>query len=412
VSEDIQPLRFHAPRKAGRIPAESVRKETHQGYKLPALKVLSEISASLSSGDDVERLLSRYLSTLIRLADAEAGAVRVLTSDGRQMRLIGALGLPDDVAELEEFMPLDCGVCGSAADEHLPATKSAKTCHDATGHSYFSDNLSKVVAVPLRYQGRLMGVYNLFLRPGHEVPEDVALLFQSIGEHLGMALENARLHRENLRVTLSNERQMLANQIHDSLAQTLAYAKMRLSALRGALGARNEALSDKYMVELEEALGTAYSGLRDHLTQFRQRMDPRGLLPAIKSLAEQTQNKNGFKVEFVDNTRDLNLSTEQEVHVFHIVQEALANICKHARAKHVQITVSQQDDLFIATVSDDGVGLKRRRDSSVSMNLGLEIMRERARQLRGEIVFESKPRRGTTVHLRFPLITKRYARTS
>ncbi len=91
-----------------------------------------------------------------------------------------------------------------------------------------------------------------------DVPEEVALLFRSIGEHLGMALENARLKRENLRIALMNERQMMATEVHDSLAQTLAYMKMRMALLQDALTDGEDERAGKYALDVEQALDDAY----------------------------------------------------------------------------------------------------------------------------------------------------------
>ena len=82
--------------------------------KLRALSILSEVTANLVDEDDLEELLGRFLGTMVRLAHAKAGAVRVLTSDGRFLRLVGSRGLPADLVELERLVPADCGQCGSA----------------------------------------------------------------------------------------------------------------------------------------------------------------------------------------------------------------------------------------------------------------------------------------------------------
>ena len=207
----------------------------HGGYKIPALRALSEITTSLSSDSDLEDLLERFLGTMVKLAGATAGAVRVLTTDGLHLRLVGTIGLPQDVIEREQYVPLECGICGTAASTQSIESAGATVCRESTALAYCGDACQRVIAIPLRNKGRIMGVYNLFLAENKPVAEDVALLFDSISEHLGMALENARLTRENIRITLMNERQMLANEIHDSLAQTLAYMKMRLAFLNEAL---------------------------------------------------------------------------------------------------------------------------------------------------------------------------------
>lgn len=379
----------------------------HGGYKIPALRALSEITTSLSTDSDLEDLLERFLSTMVKLAGAIGGAVRVATPDGAHLRLVGAIGLPQEVIEHEQYVPLECGICGKAA--HTQTIESAETtlCRENSALAYFGDTCKRVIAIPLRNKGRIMGVYNLFLSGDDPVPGDVALLFSSISEHLGMALENARLTRENIRITLMSERQMLANEIHDSLAQTLAYMKMRLAFLNEAMQSGDDPLARKYLGEVDEAMESAYSRLRELLTQFRHRMDPRGLIPALQDVAVNFSRQSGIKAEFVNLVPDMNLTPDQEVQVFHIVQEALANVSKHARARQARISVKTADDHYLVTIDDDGIGLTGPGNTGFGMHFGMNIMRERAQRLGGSIDVASRVGEGTRVELKFPVAGQR-----
>lgn len=383
---------------------------THGGYKIPALRALSEITASLSTDSDLEDLLERFLSTMVKLAGAAAGAVRVVTPDGAHLRLVGAIGLPQEVIEREQYVPLECGICGTAARDLSIQSAETLVCRENTALAYFGEHCKRVIAIPLRNKGRVMGVYNLFLAGDDPVPEDVALLFGSISEHLGMALENARLTRENIRITLMGERQMLANEIHDSLAQTLAYMKMRLALLNEAIQTGDNPLARKYLGEVDDAMDSAYARLRELLTQFRHRMDPRGLIPALQDVADNFSSQTGIKAEFVNLAPDMNLTPDQEVQVFHIVQEALANVSKHARAQHVRIGVELAADYYLVTVEDDGIGLSATGQTRFGMHFGMNIMRERAQLLGGGVDVTSRAGEGTRIQLKIPAAGQRRAR--
>ena len=378
---------------------------TDQGlYKLPALRVLSEIATSLSTNVDVERLLERFLSTMVRLAGAGAGAVRVLTADGTGLRLIGSIGLRADMLERESIVPLGCGVCGQAVhDSAARSTEAVHLCKNNSGLAFFGDRCVSFVAVPLQHKGHVLGVYNLFMfADAPPIPEEVRLLFSSISEHLGMALENVRLTRENMRISLMNERQMLSNEIHDSLAQTLAYMKIRLEMLKEAVNTGDKQFTEKYLGDMEDALESAYSGLRELLTQFRHSMDPRGLVPALQDLLAGACKKTEARVDFVNHTQGLNLTPDQEVQVFHIVQEALANICKHSRARNIRLNIGQIGDAYRLTITDDGIGLYAVGNSDPDVHFGISIMHGRAKQLGGNVEISSQTDAGTQVTLTFP----------
>lgn len=372
---------------------------------VPALRILSEITTSLSSDANVEQLLTRFLSTMVKLADAQAGAVRVITDDRTHLKLIGSVGLPPELVEHEKLVGVDCGVCGKAAREVTTSSwNNVAYCRRQAGDEYFNGSCNTVVAVPLMHKNKVMGVYNLFLEEGKVVPEDLKVLFRTISEHLGIALENARLTRENMRISLMNERQMLANQIHDSLAQTLAYAKMRLNVLSGAMKAEDYPKANRYLEDVEEAVDLAYADLRDLITQYRDRINPRGLVPAIQELAKNFRKKANADVDFLNLAQEVELSPDDEIQVFHIIQESLYNIAKHARARHVVITFDLEKGQYIVNVADDGVGVQKKHDESSTMgkSFGLTIMRERAARLGGKLSVESRPAGGTVIRLVFP----------
>ena len=372
---------------------------------IPALKVLSEITTSLSTDANVEQLLGRFLTTMVRLAGAQAGAVRVITDDRTHLKLISSVGLPAELVEHEQIMGMDCGVCGKAAREvTVSSWTNVAYCQKHANASYFNEACTSVVAVPLMHKNKVMGVYNLFLDKDQTVSEDVRLLFHSISEHLGIALENARLTRENMRISLMNERQMLANQIHDSLAQTLAYAKMRLNVLADAMQHEDYPKANRYLGDVEEAVDLAYADLRDLITQYRDRINPRGLVPAIQELAKSFRKKANADVDFLNLAQDVSLTPDEEIQVFHIIQESLYNIAKHARARHVVITFDLENGQYIVNVADDGVGVQKKNDESSTMgkSFGLTIMRERAARLNGKLSVESRPAGGTVIRLIFP----------
>ncbi len=371
--------------------------------RLPVVEVLAEIASSMSSDANAEQMLSRFLDIMMRLSKAKAGVARVLTSDGGHLRMVGSVGLSPSLIEKERYVPLECGICGRATLAQASQFDSVMTvCSKQVRHLYFAQRCKTVYAIPLRHKGKTLGVYNLFMDGDDTLPEDVHYLFNSISEHLGMALENARLTRENMRISLMNERTMLANQIHDSLAQTLAYAKMRLSVLNEAVAEGDQEQTNRYLGDVEEAVDMAYSELRNLISQFRDRIDPRGLVPALQEMVESFRKKANADVDFLNVAQDVALTPDEEIQVFHIIQESLYNVCKHSRARHVVVTLDLHEGQYVVNVADDGVGLQGDATSNVGRSFGLTIMRERAAKLDGKLTIESRPAGGAIVRLTFP----------
>jgi two-component system nitrate/nitrite sensor histidine kinase NarX len=370
-------------------------------YKVSALLVLSEIASSLSTEATLDELVSRYLSTMVRVAGALAGTVRLLTPDGRQLRLVSSVGLPPEMVERERLVARDCGVCGESIDLARATWSGEPRVCRGMNPGAFVPGCGEVVAVPLQHRGEVHGVYNLFLAHGRRLSDDVRLLFGAISEHLGVALENAQLARENTRATLVNERQLLANQVHDSVAQTLAYTRMRAAALREAQKNGDPTRAERYLAEMEDAIEAAYGELRELIGRFRQPMDPRGLVAAVQTALDAFAARSAASASLEVRGPEPELGAEEEMHVFHIVQEALANVQKHARAKTVRLSLEFADGTCRVCVADDGAGFAPGGDDRYE-HFGLAIMRERAKRLGGELEIESPPGGGARLTLSFP----------
>lgn len=381
-----------------------------EGNRIQALRVLSEVTATLTSEYDLETLLDRFLEMMVRLSGASAGVVRVVTSDGRHLRLAASLGLPTEVVENERLVDINCGICGAALHhEEIKQTHDLRPCVERTGQPYFG-LCSSMVVVPLEHNGRLLGVYNLYMTEDRPIPEEVSLLFSTISEHLSMAVENTRLLRENLRMTLMSERQMMANEVHDSLAQTMAYMKMRIELLREALLQYESGKALKYSGDIQQALDEAYASLRELLTQFRNRMDPLGLEHALNELAADYFDRTGVRLGFENRIPDLNLTVDQEVQVFHILQEALSNVARHSGARQAWLRLEVVDDQYAFVVEDDGRGVfVMGAQPDLRHHFGISIMSERAQRLGGNIEIANRPQGGARLRLLVPIHTEKTA---
>jgi two-component system nitrate/nitrite sensor histidine kinase NarX len=375
-----------------------------EASKMQALRVLSEVTATLASEYDLEALFNRFLEMMVRLSGASAGVVRVMTSDGQHLRLAASLGLPPELVEKERLVDINCGICGAALrNDEISQTRDLKPCLERTRQPYFGE-CSSMVVVPLEHNGRLLGAYNLYMTEERPIPEEVSLLFRTISEQLAMAVENTRLMRENLRMTLMSERQMMANEVHDSLAQTMAYMKMRIELLREALLQYESGKALKYSGDIQQALDEAYASLRELLTQFRNRMDPLGLEHALKELASGYFDRTGIRLEFENRIPDLDLTVDQEVQVFHILQEALSNVARHSGARQATLTLDADDGQYAFTVEDDGRGVfVMGAQPDLRHHFGISIMSERAQRLHGNIEIANRPQGGARLRLLVPI---------
>jgi len=369
----------------------------------PAAGLLAEIAAGLATGSDLAPLLERFLEPVVRLAGAQAGAVRVLSEAGDRLQLVGSVGLPDDLSSRGTLADRHCGHCGHAADgQALVWATDLRDCSARSGSSYFGQGCQRLLAVPLQHRGRTLGVYNLFFAGDKEPPPEVQQILRSVGELLGLALNNARLEQEHLRSTLLQERQAMAAEVHDSIGQSLAYVRMRMPLLHDAMHAHDDDRAQQYYDEVRRAIGQAHASLRGIITHLRAPMDPNGLVHALGASADGFRRSTGAELDFVNELPGLRLPHEQEIQVFHIVQEALTNVARHAGAQHARLHIAAEGAAAVqVVVEDDGSGLPARGVGS--SHYGMEIMAERARRIGGALEVGARPGGGTRVRLTFPV---------
>ncbi len=374
--------------------------------KTQSLDLLYAVATSLSQPGELEQVLGGFLDTLIELVDARAASVRLVTGEGHT-RLIASRGLAPEVIESDRLMPTGHCPCGwVAADGGLRVQSGTALCARLVGRPMLGRDCAEFVVAPLQYQNRILGVYNLFLdRPLAAMGEDMPELLISVGRHLGLAVEKARLESEARRLAVVEERNLIGAELHDSLAQSLIGMRLQLKMLGESLGRKDFGAALYEAKGLRRAMTRANSDLRDLLTNYRLKIDDSGLAQNVASLVERFGRETGIAVYFQNECRVLALTRMQEVQVYYIIQEALANIRKHSGARNVRIMLNNEGDLYTVLIEDDGMGMSGGDAGGDAggdgEHAGLAIMRERTERLPGQIVIESEPGEGTRIVLIF-----------
>ncbi|PKM45280.1 MAG: histidine kinase [Gammaproteobacteria bacterium HGW-Gammaproteobacteria-1] len=386
------------------LEAEVRRQTEHIAQKTHSLQVLYDVAASLNASRDLKDLLTRFLYTMRDIVNAKAGTVRLLIDDD-QMELVASIGLDDEVVAHERIVPVKRCLCGNAVDEgEVLFQQDLLPCQQFVGRPLLMHSNLGMIAVPLQYRGKNLGVYNLFIdKSEFEARDEVKALFTSIGRHLGMAIEKARLDSESKRLSIMQERNTLAHELHDSLAQTLASLRFQVSMLPSTLSEEGTAAASREIEQIKNGLDEAYTELRELLAHFRAPIDARGLLPAIEDMVSQFRKQTGIHTFLQKEWDSTRLPANLEMQVLRIVQESLANIRKHSHAQNVRIMLRcNAEGHYRVLIEDDGVGMREPAFSGhPGEHIGLSIMQERARYLGGELRIESEEGEGTRVVLTF-----------
>lgn len=219
--------------------------------------------------------------------------------------------------------------------------------------------------------------------------------------HRKRAQAEERRYARNLLSVIEEERSRVARDLHDEIGQSLALVCMQLRALvRGAGGgAPADGIREAARRVEETARAVAALAHQYHPADLRSL----GLCAALRTFVGQWRRDRRIEVETAIEQVGGILSAEQELHVYRIVQEALNNVAKHARASRASVTVEARGTSIVVTVEDDGVGFDPASSSASCRGLGLITMRERAQMLGGEISFKRAPTGGCRVSLVIPV---------
>ncbi len=367
-----------------------------------------ESAAAAGAEPEFESSVRPMLAAVVRMAGAEAGAIRLRADDSSRWRPSLAVGLPAgaEAAPGGAF----AGWCRQCSESRSPDSDCVRDRICGNGESEVGEQSRQVCrhvfAVPLRHCGAPVGRLDLHFDDACALPSQTMPLLGAAGEIIGAALESARLNRESLHASLIGERQMMANEVHDSLAQGLTYMRIRMSMLREAIKQGDELRAFKYWGDVDDSLTSAHARLRELITSFRTSMDPMGFQHALSDIARTFFDRTGITLRFDNRAPDLHLPVGREVQAFHIVQEALANVCNHAKAANVTVSLDRAGDTCEIVVEDDGVGVASgpaNSERNETGHYGIAIMRERSRRLGGEFTIEPAAGTGTRVRVRFPV---------
>ena len=367
--------------------------------KRERLEALYEVTTLVAQATTLEDLAQGFVQQLRRIAHADGAILRWTDESNARFLALASEGLPEAMAEAERCIhagDCHCGVAEAGSGLRVipirdaGATPAAQACVRA--------GYATVVVVPIRLHARLMGEAGLFFHSQHEPSESERSLFAALASHLAGAMENLRLNALEREAAVSQERTLLAREMHDSIAQSLAFLKIQVQLMRDALAGGDAARIEQVLGEIDAGVRESYGDVRELLLHFRTRSSGEDIEPALQTMLRKFEHQSGLPATLQVQGNGLPLAPELQVQVLHILQEALSNVRKHARASRVWLDVQQQPQ-WRFEVRDDGVGFDHDPGTLDETHVGLRIMQERAERIGAIVEVHATPRRGTSVVL-------------
>jgi signal transduction histidine kinase len=370
------------------------------------LQAVNAAGLALTSELDREELLQRVADQARAVANAKYAALGVFDAEGT-IETFTTSGITAEERARIGPLPRGLGLIGHLQQERRPLRLLDLRTHPASvGFPDGHPPMRSFLGTPIVLRGEPLG--NLYLtekRGADEFTADDAEALETLAAQAAIAIENARLYEQVERVAALEERQRIRMDLHDGVMQSLYGVSLLLEDLAERVDvepAHNKAQLRRSV----DRLNAAIADLRGYVLGLRQvQASDQPLTESLPLLAEQARSNALIDVDVkVSPVASRRLDPARREATYYIAADALANIARHARARHAWVRLSDEDGGVVLQIADDGVGFDF---EATTTGHGLHNMRERAFAVGGTLRVESQPGRGARVRLELPALEKR-----
>ena len=375
------------------------------------LDAISEVALVISRAGVLDDVLGEALAKVVNVANAAGGIIQLFEAENTWIAAHTALPISivncfERIQQNKSYqhniqqtrspikvMDIETTICETI----LPGTQ----CPEGNGCASISKDYSRLASVLLSSRQRSLGVLTLFsTNPANFSPESMQLL-ECIGHQLGVAVENARFHQRTEQIATIEERTRISRELHDSLAQTLGWLRIKTEILEDDLRLGEIEKTHTDITAIQRVVRDACYDVRESIDGLRTR--PTGdLMTTAAAWISEFRQRSGLMTDFRAMDGEMSLSATVEAELLRILQEALTNVRKHANAQRVRVDLQVKGNFAELIIEDDGCGFDYQVDQDLR-HFGLRIMRERAERLGGTFQVETTPGEGTQITALLPL---------
>jgi signal transduction histidine kinase len=373
----------------------------HRITDVDRLQALLGAVMLIESDLDLGALLRLIVEEAVTLADAGYGALGVLDPEERRLAQFIHVGMDADVVEHIGHLPDGRGILGLLIDEPEPVRLADLSLHPTSvGFPAHHPPMKSFLGVPVRMRGIVYGNLYLTDKAGGEDFTEVDLdVVETLAVAAGIAIANARLHARVTELTVAEDRDRIARDLHDTVIQRIYGIGL---SLQGTIRLVDDARSKSRIQGALDELDTTIRQIRTSIFELEAPGLPgQGFRARVLALVSESSRGLGFEpeVRFV-GALDTRVGNEIADHVLAVLREALSNVARHARARRVEIELLLEHGELGVVVYDDGIGFDREGTGS---GKGLTNMEERAETLGGSHVIGARAGGGTELHWRVPI---------
>ena len=362
------------------------------------LIALHEASLALVKDVSLDHLLERIAKVACEQADARYAALGVLDEDGKLVKFI-TVGMTDDEIKLIEHPPVGKGLIGELMNTEVPLRVPIIQDHPhSSGFPAHHPHMVSFLGVPIRALNHQLGqIYLTEKIDGLAFTADDEKIIQMLAAHAAAAIQNARLHENTHRLAVLEERERIGMDLHDGIIQSIYGVGLSLESALHSFEEDPEDAKSRVHHSIE-SLNQAIRDLRAYILDLRPcQMGSEGLMSGLNRLITEFRANTLAAVQLTGTDSELqDLPQPRSMALFHICQEALANIAKHAKAKQVDISLWSTEERLLMEIHDNGRGFEMETMNAV-IGHGLANMQTRARSVGGDVDISSVVGEGTTV---------------
>lgn len=372
------------------------------------MTLLNGIAATLTSSLELDQILNKTLELVMNYMKVEAGEIFLLEEDKETLRMVLHRGQDAKAFWNQNVFRLGEGYPGMVAKTRKAMVGSSiKEDKNFLRNSIVEAGFQQIACIPLLSGENLMGVINVATRRREAFDERSIELLVAVGASAGLAIENAQLHADARRLAVLEERDRIGMDLHDGIIQSIYGVGLALEGAQHELKEDPEASKERIQRAII-GLNQAIRDIRTYILDLRPRqLGNDGLMNGIKRLVAEYRANTFSEVNLTEPDSDLKeLPHSHSVALFHICQESLANIAKHAKAKKVEVAFWIAQERLLMEIRDDGKGFDV-ENMKTSIGHGLANMQTRIRAVGGDADISSNLGEGTTVLVWVPYGLKR-----
>ena len=374
---------------------ENLRLNEKARRRLAESESLQRTMTTLLQKLPLDEILKTVCSEAAKLTGATGGAVLLLEDDQAWLRVRSSSGHPAPDFNLGRLPVADPLM--TAVIQHGKPWISNQTAGSQAGIHRRSSPPDALLVMPLRVHDNPIGALDVVGKPGGFTQDDLWIM-DLFASQAAIAIEVAKLHEQTEQLVVIEERQRLARDLHDSVTQALYSLALYADAARLALSGGRLDTTAEHLHALRSMAREAMLDMRLLIFELHPPiLEEEGLTAALQARLDAVEARAGVQTRLT-TTSERRLPLHVEMELYRIVQEALTNVVKHARAQAVNIHLDFEPACFKMKVWDDGVGFDP-QTAGLSGGLGLQNMQERMRQIGGWLNVESSPGHGTTINV-------------